>query len=196
MEDSLFRLAGSPLPLSDLFSQVLVGLDSEYTPVVMTLLDKQELTWIQIQTALLTFENILEQIHSFQNLSINSASANLAHSASKNSSNENKNKSNWRRSPRGGRGRGRGRGRYGRNQNSRPICQVCGKLGHTASICYHRYNRAYIGITPEKQQNQNSSNSANPYSAYLTTPDSMIDQQWYMDNGASHHVTNNSQALQ
>lgn len=71
------KLAGSPLPLSDLFSQILTGLDLEYIPVVITLLDKQELYWIQFETTLLTFENILEQIHNFQNLSINTASVNL-----------------------------------------------------------------------------------------------------------------------
>lgn len=38
------KLAGSPLPLSDLFFQILAGLDSDYTLVVMTLLDKQDLT--------------------------------------------------------------------------------------------------------------------------------------------------------
>lgn len=84
------RLAGSPLPLSDLFSQVLAGLDSEYTPVVMTLLDKQDLTWIQFQTTLLTFENRLEQIHSFQTLSINLAFANLDQTTKTNSSYDNK----------------------------------------------------------------------------------------------------------
>lgn len=43
------KLAGSPPSLSDLFSQILADLDSEYTPIVITLLDKQELTWIQFK---------------------------------------------------------------------------------------------------------------------------------------------------
>lgn len=122
------RLAGSPLTLYDLFSQILAGLDSEYTPVVMTLLDKKELTWIQFQTTLLTFESRLEQIHSFQSLSINSASVNSAQvGKTTTSSKENKTKNKWKGTPRGGRGRGR-------DGNTRPICQVCGKAGHTASI--------------------------------------------------------------
>lgn len=54
------KLTGSPLSLFDLFSQILAGLDSEYTPVFMTLLDKHDLTWIQFQIALMTFENRLE----------------------------------------------------------------------------------------------------------------------------------------
>lgn len=159
----------------------------------MTLLDKQDFTWIQFQTALLTYENIFEQIHSFQNMSINATTANLAHASRSNSTNENKNKGNWRGSPRGGRGRGRGR-----NQGSRPICQVCGKLGHTASICYYIYNQAYMGVPLEKQQNQNgiSSNFTTPYSAYFTNSESTDDQSWYVDSRASHHVTNNAQALQ
>lgn len=88
------KLVGSPLPLFDMFSQIFAGIDTEYTPVVMTLLDKQNLTWIQFQTALLTYENRLEQIHSFQNLSINSAFVNLAQVPKTNSFDENKTKNN------------------------------------------------------------------------------------------------------
>ncbi|XP_031285900.1 loricrin-like [Pistacia vera] len=38
---------------------------------------------------------------------------------------------------------GRGRGRN--NGRGKPICQVCGKMGHTAIQCYHRYNSNYNG---------------------------------------------------
>lgn len=37
-------------------------------------------------------------------------------------------------------GRGRGHSVYA----NRPQCQVCGKLGHMAWRCYHRFNHQYI----------------------------------------------------
>jgi hypothetical protein len=39
--------------------------------------------------------------------------------------------------------RGRGRGCGNSSYNSRPICQVCGKLGHIALTCYHRFDNTY-----------------------------------------------------
>lgn len=45
-------------------------------------------------------------------------------------------------SPRGRGGRGRGRGR---NNGLRPTCQICGKNGHLASVCYYRTDMAYMG---------------------------------------------------
>lgn len=39
---------------------------------------------------------------------------------------------------------GRGRGRFG--NNNRPQCQVCGKVGHMARQCYHRFNPQFFFI--------------------------------------------------
>ncbi|TXG69632.1 hypothetical protein EZV62_004567 [Acer yangbiense] len=45
-----------------------------------------------------------------------------------------------------GRTRGKARGRGGgRSNNSRPICQVCSKIGHTATVCYHKFDQTYTG---------------------------------------------------
>jgi hypothetical protein len=62
----------------------------------------------------------------------------------------------------GGRGRGQGRGNGGRGappqgrgnggqgqqqglggNGTRPVCQICFKVGHSAIRCYNRYNHAY-----------------------------------------------------
>lgn len=46
-------------------------------------------------------------------------------------------------SPRGNMNRGRGRGcGFG---HSKPICQVCGKMGHVANICFHRFDKQFSG---------------------------------------------------
>ncbi|CAA0839665.1 Unknown protein, partial [Striga hermonthica] len=42
---------------------------------------------------------------------------------------------------RGGRGAYRGRGR-GRNGGSRPQCQICQGMNHTADKCWYRYDTA------------------------------------------------------
>lgn len=54
------NLAGCNYTLIDLFTQILSGLDNEYTPIVVTLSEKENLTWTEFQTYLLSFESILE----------------------------------------------------------------------------------------------------------------------------------------
>nr|QWX09785.1 hydroxymethylglutaryl-CoA synthase [Pistacia terebinthus subsp. palaestina] len=68
-------LAGSPISLSDLITQILIGLDAEYTPIVVHLGDKESLSWIELQTTLLTFESRLEQLNTYQNGGINLSQA-------------------------------------------------------------------------------------------------------------------------
>lgn len=72
-------MAGSPISESDLITQVLAGLDSEYTPIVIYLTDKDNLTWIDLHSRLLTFERHLEHISSVN--SLNKSFANVAVSA-------------------------------------------------------------------------------------------------------------------
>lgn len=52
------------------------------------------------------------------------------------------------------------------------MCQVCGRLGHTALVCWYRFDEEYM---PEK-----TSTAAN-YSGG--------DASWYADSGATDHVT-------
>lgn len=62
LADNLQR-SGSPISLSDLISQVLCGLDTEYTPIVTQLLYMPNVSWIEFSTALLTFESRVEQLN-------------------------------------------------------------------------------------------------------------------------------------
>ena len=71
--------------------------------------------------------------------------------------------------------RGRGRGRGFSTNGSRPICQVCGKFGHLAFTCYHRFDNSY--------------SSDSNMQALLATPQSPTDNNWYADSGATHHLT-------
>eukprot|EP00261_Vitis_vinifera_P036785 XP_019078028.1 PREDICTED: dr1-associated corepressor homolog [Vitis vinifera] len=109
-------------------------------------------------------------------------------------------------------GRGRGRGHYNNNggnfghgpgrgsfnnhsyscgnfnkvsggSNGKPQCQVCGKYGHIAINCYHRFDQTY-------QPTMN-----NHLAAMVATPSIVGDESWYMDTEATHHLTPNLNKL-
>lgn len=181
--------------LSMIFLLKLCGLESEYTLIVVTLSEKEDLTWIEFQTYLLSFESRLDQLNNMENLSINSVIVNLAASSaslvSKTGNNSNnENKGNWR---------GLDRGDRGKNSNNRPICQICGKIGHAASICYYRFNQNYMGAPPNQvRANSSSSNKNNghsPYNAFIASLETVSGPNWYLDSGASHHITINPNNL-
>lgn len=73
-----------------------------------------------------------------------------------------------------GHGRGGGGGR-GSNNNGRPFCQVCGKPGHEALCCYHRFDQSY-------QVNE-------PQSVDTATTNYTVDTNWYADSGATDPIT-------
>lgn len=52
--------AGSPVTSRNLASQVLLGLDEEYNPVVAMLQGRGDVAWSKIQSELLVFEKRLE----------------------------------------------------------------------------------------------------------------------------------------
>lgn len=78
-------LAGHPVSLDDLVTQVLTGLDSaDYNPVVCQLVEKEQVTWLELQAKLQSYEKRLEQINfglssiSLGPLNANAATANFA----------------------------------------------------------------------------------------------------------------------
>lgn len=73
-------------------------------------------------------------------------------------------------------GRGRGRSSPSSSNNYCPVCLVCNKTGHMALDCYYRYDESYQQDTSQGQ-------------AYLSTPQSSTDANWYPDSGATHHLT-------
>ncbi|CAA7031738.1 unnamed protein product [Microthlaspi erraticum] len=92
------------------------------------------------------------------------------------------------------RGQYRGRGNYstrGRgfpqhqsgqsNNGERPICQICGRVGHTAIKCYNRFDNNY--------------QEANQATAFTSLP--VADgKEWYPDSGATAHITSSTNNLQ
>ncbi|KAK9130042.1 hypothetical protein Sjap_010529 [Stephania japonica] len=148
------NLASASAPMFDIYmiSSALVGLDAEYTTYAIVLQERPSLTWHEMYASLLGFESRLQQVHNVTvnlgNMSVTLA-ANAAFVKTSNGSNGNKNQENFGQYNQQGRGnggnrggfqgivnRGRGRGRY--NGGNRPICQICKKTCHEASICYYR----------------------------------------------------------
>ncbi|XP_054795086.1 uncharacterized protein LOC129300542 [Prosopis cineraria] len=60
-------LAGCLIPLLDLIVQTLTKLNGDYTFIVVHLADKEGLSWIGLQSSLLTFEQYLEHLYSVNN---------------------------------------------------------------------------------------------------------------------------------
>lgn len=90
------------------------------------------------------------------------------------------------------RGKGHGRSHYGGSDHgigtgtrSRLVCQMCGHLGHIAIKCYHRFD---ISFTSQEIHSSPSQDSH----AHLASATSVNDPKWYMDSGASTHITSNA----
>ena len=64
-------------------------------------------------------------------------------------------------------------------KSDRPICQICGKVGHLAVDCYHRMDYAYQGKHPPAK-----------LAAMATTSNACFtqDQPWLVDNAVTDHV--------
>ena len=71
------------------------------------------------------------------------------------------------------RGRGNPRARL-----DAPRCQICGKLGHTAKDCWYRY-----------EEDDDSSQDDDKVAA-AADGSYGIDTNWYVDSGATNHITN------
>ena len=71
-----------------------------------------------------------------------------------------------------GRGQGAQGGGRGNYSNQKPICQVCGKAGHIAIKCYHRFDLSYQG--PDTS-GSSTRQPASPNQAYIATPTGVSD---------------------
>ncbi|KAK4259239.1 hypothetical protein QN277_005589 [Acacia crassicarpa] len=142
-------LAGSPVPHEDLVLHTLNGLDAEYNAIVVKLLDQTHLSWVDIQAHLLAFENRIEQLNQFANLSLEPTAQLATRGApprpnSSSWSDSDGSHGGWRGSNQGfsgrnyrGRGGGRSaRGRGNRGGGRRPFCHYCKRSSHDISKCY------------------------------------------------------------
>lgn len=174
----------------ELIIYILGGLGNEYDSAIVTLTSKESVSMQDVQFLLQTQEMRIEQQHTTAALDLHNPTANYAAAAKKGPSSTPSTGYN-----NNNRGRGTNRGRGGRNSNNRggnrPICQVCGRSGHTALKCYHRFDLSFQG---EGNSNNSDQNTDEPQ-AMLATANTVADPQWYLDSGASNHVTSDGASL-
>ncbi|KAK1613068.1 hypothetical protein QYE76_036741 [Lolium multiflorum] len=197
LADSLAAI-GQPLCEDEVIAYILAGLGPDYDSLVTTLTVKSdELTLDKVYAHLLAYEHRHDLHDSDYGLG-GGASANFSRrgggqgnsagggqgggNPSGGRGNFNNNGGNRGRGRHGGGGRGQGRGHGGGagGHNSginddRPVCQICGKAGHAALRCRRRFDHAFTG-------EEHSVNTAT--TSYNTEP------AWYMDTGATDHITN------
>jgi hypothetical protein len=168
-----------PLTEEEQISFLLAGLGSEYESFITTVHMRTELLSIEtLYGHLLSQELRMVQAQPKVDLSLAGAHfASRGGSSSRGDRNGRSSYSNQAGRPSLGNRftRGRNRGRGSSTNGSRPTCQVCGKIGHMALTCYHRFDNSY-SIDSNKQ-------------ALLATPQTASDDQWYADSGATHHLT-------
>lgn len=77
--------------------------------------------------------------------------------------------------------------------------QICFKLGYTAHICYEEYdNFNYappIFYQTSGVNNYSGIDAYAPGAAFVANYEWTIDDGWYLDNGVTHHLTNNMENM-
>jgi hypothetical protein len=69
------------------------------------------------------------------------------------------------------------------------ICQLCGIPRHTASRCYKRFNRDFLGIGNDGSNTEKQLAMAMSASHGSQGVSQSVDPAWYADSGATHHIT-------
>jgi hypothetical protein len=181
--------AGRRLEEEELVEYIFTGLDFDFNPIVSVLLaQKATITVDEVYSQLLAFETRTELLAGGNS----GSSANMANRGGRGGNGGRGRGFNRSHGSPPGRGRGRGasnnnngnggnnssrqggRGRVntGRgNNNSRPLCQVCLKIGHTADCCWHHYDEDYV---PEER-----------HVAAAASTSYNIDPNWYTGTGAT-----------
>ncbi|KAL5822970.1 hypothetical protein ACOSQ4_020870 [Xanthoceras sorbifolium] len=174
--------AGEEISERDLLLCLMNGVGHEYDAVVVLISSQRStMSLEEAQFLLLMHEQRIEQLNSASQVSIGGASANFA-------SNNHGGNRDQRGGPNYNRNGPRGRGRGGRNGGRKLYCQLCTKPGHQAFQCYHRFDQHFTRPVPSNNSSNNSS-QAFVASAYLATPGSVGDPSWYVDSGATNHIT-------
>ena len=175
--------AGRKLEDEELVSYILTGLDSDFNSVVSAVVARVEpITVPELYTQLVSFEQRVEMQGGGA-----PSSANMVMKNGRRGGNANN-------SPRNGCGGG-GRGGFGRGHKgdrggtgggrggfqSGVFCQLCGKEGHTVVRCFKRFDTSYTG--PQQK------------TAASATSNYGVDTNWYMDTGATDHITGELEKL-
>ncbi|XP_060965620.1 uncharacterized protein LOC133034535 [Cannabis sativa] len=166
--DSL-ALAGEPYPERHLVSNVLSGLEIEYLSIVSLIEARSETSWQELQSILLSFDNRLERLTATPpaHKNLNSPSPNIAH------------KPTGAEAP--------------CTQTEveeadlaarRQLAKSVASMATLPQRCYNRYDESYMGHQPPGEPQQDKQ-----FNALVATPQILNDDSWYVDSGASNHLT-------
>ncbi|KAL5842030.1 hypothetical protein ACOSQ3_012633 [Xanthoceras sorbifolium] len=209
LADSL-AASGYPMSERDLLLSVLQGLGNEYDACIVTITALQSTITVQdAQFLLMSYEARLDQQTSSASLALSSASANFVQSGN------GRGQQSYNRGRRGrGRGNGRGRGTLcqlcGRVGHYSAICyhrfdqsfqgnrpnptQTGGYQGQgRGTNAGNTVQGQFQNTFPNNNLPQNSGgyqgNVTHTNTALIASPSTVADPAWYIDSGATNHIT-------
>ena len=84
------------------------------------------------------------------------------------------------------------------HSDNRPQCQLCGKFGHIVITCYHRFDINFQGsdvLASSLTKSTFHTATSSDVHAMMVSPSSTINDSWFLDTGATHHLTRNRDHL-
>ena len=203
--------AGQAISDDELILYILGGLGPEFESIIVNLTSRESLTLQEVQYLLQTYEMKLENLSASAMLDIsNSTAANMVHKESQSVFSGHLGFQYNNRGRNFNLGRVRSYSQTGSNNTpqqfggdkayqqfgrfGKPMCQICGKAGHIALKCYHRFDLSYQ-TTFASASHVFHNDSSESREAYVASPHIVQDEAWYLDSGATHHVTANGELL-
>lgn len=178
--DEMATAGGRPIDEEELIQYIITGLGEGYSEVVSAVCARVEpISVSDLYSQVLNFEARQAIYRGAQEVTVNVANRGGFSHGGRGNSNGGQGGSRGGGDGgghgRGNGGGGRGRGRTPGGVDKRPICQVCFKRGHTAADCWYRYDEDYV---PDAKHV--AAAAVNSYG---------VDTNWYIDTGATDHVT-------
>jgi hypothetical protein len=175
--------SGAPLHDDEFVAYLLASHDEEYNPVFTTIVARTNpISPSELYAQLLSFEQhtALQMVSTPGGLSF-AFTVSHGHGSSDGRGSHSSDRGSGCGMGRGLSSRGRfSRGGSNRASNaSRPQCQVCLNIGHMANNCWHRFEEDYV---PQPRTVAAASSFG-------------IDNMWYMDFGATDHITGDMDCL-
>ncbi|KAJ4720471.1 Retrovirus-related Pol polyprotein from transposon TNT 1-94 [Melia azedarach] len=184
------RCAGNMVSDDELVLYLMEGLGPEYDSVIVNITSRPEkLPLREVYSMLLSQERRIEKNLSAGNINLApNMSTNYTYSGYNNNQRRNWAERNNQNQHAGNQNHfgeflpGKGNHRNASEGEGKTICQICFRIGHEASKCWFRFNKKFT-TKPGARNFQKK--------AYAATLETVTDPNWYLDSGATNHITNN-----